>query len=218
MQGWQRHRADVDVGSVPKADHALPCAQWGSRPRSAGYRSLLGGGVWGHWISVTPRRSVAPHRPPPPPPSWDAAVYGRSDQDVAPPRGSAPGPLPGPMPLTAGRRANSVLLFLFIICWQHPQDTIERPPAEWAHSSHRGPPLDAAKAEAMEAQGDTGCIVHFSQADGARVVFRCLRLPCPLQLAPAGRHGRATLLQSFLSIRHHVLQRQTCNVPELTTR
>ena len=55
--------------------------------------------------------------------------------------------------------------------WQYLQDTIKRPPAEWAHSSHHGPPMDAAKAEAMEAQGHAGCIVDFSQADGAWVIF-----------------------------------------------
>ena len=208
MQGWQRQRADVDGGSIPSADHALRCARWGLHLGSAGYRSLLGGGVWGHWSPAAPQHLVPPHRPPRP--SWGPAAHGISDQDVAPPRGSAAGPLPGRIALVAGRRAISIL---FIICWQHPQDTIKRPPAEWAHRSHGGPPLDAAKAEAVEARGCVGSFVDFSQADGAWVIFWCLRPPCLLQLTPAGHHGRAAVLHSFLGSRHHVLQREMCNTP-----
>ena len=91
-------------------------------------------------------------------------------QDVAPLWGSTLGPLPGHVPLAAGRRANSIL-FVVIVCSQCPQDTIERPPAEWTHSSCLGPLLDAAKEEVMEAQGHVGRIVDISQADGAWVVF-----------------------------------------------
>lgn len=100
--------------------------------------------------------------------------------------------------------------FLLVTCWQHPQDMIERHPAKWAHSSHHSPLLDAAKAEEVEAQGHAGCVVDFSQADGA--------CGCLLMLVPSGCHGRATLLHSFLSSLHRVLPRQIYNMSELSSR
>lgn len=72
-----------------------------------------------------------------------------------------------------------------------------RQPAEWACSSHRGPLLEAAKAEVMETQGQAGCTGDFSQADGAWVLMPQTALPAP---AGSGWPSRqSTLLQSFLS-------------------
>lgn len=76
VQGWQRQHANEDKGSITRADYALPCTWWGSCPGSTGHRSLMGGGVWRHWSSVTPWCSVTPHRPHPL--SWDPIVHGIS--------------------------------------------------------------------------------------------------------------------------------------------
>lgn len=80
---------------------------------------------------------------------------------------------------------DSSVFFFLIICWQHPQDTIERPPTAGALSSCHGLPLDTAKAEAVEAQGHAYCCVGFSQADEAWVViFWCLWCPAHCSWLP----------------------------------
>lgn len=48
---------------------------------------------------------------------------------------------------------------------------VKRLPAEWAQSCPGGPLLDAAEAEAMQAQGQAGWVVDVTQTDGATVGF-----------------------------------------------
>lgn len=196
-----QHQADAEVGSVGGAGWALPC-------------SLLGRGVGGPWSCIPPRGSVPPLRPPSP--RCGAAVGGPSAQVVAPLRGSAPHPVPGRAPLPVGGRADDILPVV-IVRSHRVQDTVERLPAERARSSPAGPLPDAAKAEAVEAYGHAGCVAHGAQADGARGICRCLRLPCPLHLPGDGPHCRAALLRSLSGARCHVLPGKMCKEPELSS-